>query len=698
MEKIWVLFGLMTVLAAIAAFSLAALARMRRIKSGLEIEQGRMLDAIEALDDRVWEMAASEALHRSLVESLGDLVVRRNSAGRILYANAAYAALLGISVEATRGHCLEPLVLAVTPGQQQPDGTRLFDELIQTDSGEKRWIAWIETPVSLEGDSTVRQRVGRDVSGRVAAERLQEEARAKAESASEAKSRFLATVSHEFRTPLNGILGMSDLLNDTRLEPEQVAYVRALQSSGKALLSLVDEILDLTKVEAGKIELARQAFDPAHLIEDVVELMAPRAQTRGLDIAAFVAADLPSQFMGDEERIRQILVNLLGNAIKFTASGGVALHARAIAAAGTITGLEIKVEDTGSGIPADRLDAIFLEFEQASTETSRRHGGTGLGLAIVRRLAEAMGGRATVESCENKGSVFTVTLPLAATAENRPMESGAETLSGQHILIISDSPFTAPAMAAIARAAQASVTLSHADGAKPLLAGQPWDAVIIDYAIGAVPAGELRLAAAEAGHRKVLVALSPQERRLLGRPVDAGFTGHLVRPVRVRSLMDRLLPQAPTIAVAPLERPHPQASGLRILVAEDNEINALIVLKTLERHGSHAVWARDGNEALALAEASMNGAAAPFDLVLMDVRMPHMDGLEATAKIRMAERQAGNMRRLPVIGISANVAAEDVAEAKASGMDDCLPKPLDRERLFQWLAKVLAAKPAQDAA
>ncbi len=441
---------------ALAVFCIAGwlvLDRARRKAAELARQNRALIGELERVDDRVWELAASEALHRSLVETLGDLVVRRAGDGRILYANAGYAGLLARAPESLRGLSLQPHVLAATGAQTGPNGSLIQDELIALPSGEQRWISWIETSVALDGDPMARQRVGRDVTGRVATERLLDEARARAESASEAKSRFLATVSHEFRTPLNGILGTADLLGDTRLDPEQRAYLKALQTSGRALLGLVDEILDLTRVEAGKLELMPAPFDPARLAEDVAELMAPRAHAKGLDIAAFVAAGMPAKLVGDEERIRQILVNLVGNAVKFTQSGGVALRV----AYQPETGLSITVEDTGPGVAPERQEAIFLEFEQEDASTNRAHGGTGLGLAIVRRLADAMGGIVTLASAPGQGARFTVILPLPVAEKSSP---AGTTLHGRRIAIVAASRFTAEAMAEAARSAGAEVRLS----------------------------------------------------------------------------------------------------------------------------------------------------------------------------------------------------------------------------------------------
>ncbi len=610
---------------ALAVFCIAGwlvLDRARRKAAEFARQNRALIGELERVDDRVWELAASEALHRSLVETLGDLVVRRAGDGRILYANAGYAGLLARAPESLRGLSLQPHVLAATGVQTGPNGSLIQDELIALPSGEQRWISWIETSVALDGDPMARQRVGRDVTGRVATERLLDEARARAESASEAKSRFLATVSHEFRTPLNGILGTADLLGDTRLDPEQRAYLKALQTSGRALLGLVDEILDLTRVEAGKLELMPAPFDPARLAEDVAELMAPRAHAKGLDIAAFVAAGMPAKLVGDEERIRQILVNLVGNAVKFTQSGGVALRV----AHQPETGLSITVEDTGPGVAPERQEAIFLEFEQEDASTNRAHGGTGLGLAIVRRLADAMGGAVALASAPGQGARFTVTLPLPVAEQSA---LATLPLQGRRIAIVAEGRFTAEAMAEAARSAGAEVRLSGdwagiatagwTAGAKQAAKGP--DSVIIDYALGAEPAQAILHAARAAGVREALVLISPQERRALGRPTDAGFSGHLVKPVRARSLLDRLAGQT-RVAEAVMADAAPQgAAGVRVLLAEDNEINAMIATRMLERAGAQVIWAQDG--AVALREATSGLAeGAGFDLILMDVRMP----------------------------------------------------------------------------
>ncbi|AMJ62569.1 ATP-binding protein [Bosea sp. PAMC 26642] len=679
-----------TLVAGLACLSVLSLLRRRAaiMRQATELTQN-----LESLNDRLWTLADSEERYRSLIEAQGDLIVRRDE-GRIVYANAGYAALLGLDPETVIGSTLLPRQIAVRPADLSADGARVFDECLAAPDGE-RWISWVETVVPVALGKTVLQRVGRDISARIASEQELVEARARAEGASEAKSRFLATVSHEFRTPLNGILGMADLLNDTRLDPEQATYVRALRTSGEALLGLVDDILDFAKVEAGKLELAHVRFDLGQLVETVSELMAPRAQAKGIEIATSWAPDLPTAFLGDPDRVRQILLNLVGNAIKFTEQGGVGIR---IAWAGEA--IAITVADTGPGIPETRLKAIFEEFEQAESSAARRHDGTGLGLAIVRRLARLMGGEVDVESTLGEGARFRVLLPLTAAPESKA--PALPDWSGKRVLIVSAAAFGARYIAEIVEAA-GGATLLTADPAEAydlLKSGERFDAALIDQALGGTQARELAQAAREAQVSECLVVLSPFERRQFGPPREAGFTGFLVKPVRARSLYERLSPSPPrgvTGALPAIEATpalSTNAPRLNVLVAEDNEINALLATRTLERLGCAATWVRDGREAVALVEAGFAGKGPAFDLILLDIRMPELDGLGAARAIRALEVATGRTTPVPLLAVSANVASEDKRAALASGMNDCLAKPLDRDALRRWIDH-LAHGPAQ---
>ncbi|QEL23820.1 response regulator [Bosea sp. F3-2] len=672
-----------------AALALCVLvARLLFQRGQLRRQVAALLRDTENLNDRLWNLADSEERYRSLIEAQGDLIVRRDGA-RIVYANRAYATLFGASETDLVGSKMQLPQLANRPAQLLESGARSFDECLATYEGE-RWISWVETAVPGNGGRTLIQRVGRDISARIAGEDALVEARARAEAASEAKSRFLATVSHEFRTPLNGILGMADLLTDTGPDAEQATYIAALRTSGEALLALVDDILDFAKVEAGKLELVEEPFDLVQLVETVAELVAPRAQAKGIELAAHIAPDLPTRLIGDRDRLRQILLNLVGNAVKFTEAGGVGLDLRQSGA-----DIEITVADTGPGIPADRLDDIFAEFEQVEHGAGMRQSGAGLGLAIVRRLVGLMGGEVRAESRLGEGATFRVTLPLAAAADAaRP---GIPHWPHQHVLLVSPAPFAARFLAEAIRATGAAVSVATTiEAARVKLIGEALPtAVLIDHALGDMPAKDLAAAVVAAGIRDCLILLTPLERRQFGAPQAAGFSGFLIKPVRTRSLYERLgagfphmLPAMSEIANAAAPARNLPGTGLHVLVAEDNEINALLVVRTLERFGCIAFWARDGREALQRVEASFTGAAPPLALALLDVRMPVMTGLDCARAVRALERRLGRASALPLVAVTANVAEADREAALAAGMDDCLAKPLERAALLRWLERL----------
>ena len=368
----------------------------------------------EALADRNWELKEAEERARSLFESQGDLIVLRDAEGRITFVNDAYCELAQTAAQRADRQplCARRCSSRATP-RWRPNGTRIHDQKIATPLGP-RWIAWREGLVRSDaGQPAEMQCVGRDVTDRTETERALGDARDQADAANRAKSRFLAMASHEIRTPLNGIIGMSGLLLDTPLTPEQMTYAKAVKTSGDALLSLIEELLDYSKIEAGKIDLEHRPFALAALIEDITELLAPRAQARKLEIAAYVDERLPMEVVGDAARLRQVLLNLAGNAIKFTSTGGVALIVEPGIWPDEISFL---VRDTGIGIAPEAQQRIFREFEQADERIARSYGGTGLGLSISERIVKRMGGRITLESQPGIGSTFEVSVPLAASA------------------------------------------------------------------------------------------------------------------------------------------------------------------------------------------------------------------------------------------------------------------------------------------
>jgi signal transduction histidine kinase/CheY-like chemotaxis protein len=505
-------------------------------------------------------------------------------------------------------------------------------------------------------------------------------ARDRAEAASEAKSRFLATVSHEVRTPLNGILGLADLLGSLPLDREAASYVEGIRASGLALGGLIDEILDFSRIESGRLELEDVAFDLHPLVEGVVELLAPRAQGKGVEIASLVVPGTPARLRGDPARLRQILINLAGNAIKFTDKGGVGLRV-ARDDAGLI---RFAIEDTGCGIPADRQAAIFDEFEQGDSTRSR--GGAGLGLAISQRLAQGMGGALALVRSSPAGSLFDLALPLAVEA-TAPPERQPNPLT---ILVVACSPFEAPFLAE--RLAAAGARVLRADGEAEALTHLrgplAFQAAIIDCALGEEAATRIAGAAHQAGVARALVMLSPFERRSLAPSAWRAFDGWLVKPVRDASL-HHCLAESSEAAASPAPggaTAAPRLDGIRVLVAEDNDINALIVTRQLERHGAAVTRVTDGQRALDAIEQA-RAAGPPFDAALLDIRMPVVDGLETMRRLRRAEDN-GRLPHLPVAAISADVFAGDQQAAISVGFDLFLVKPVDPPRLIAAIARI----------
>ncbi|MBY0532425.1 MAG: response regulator [Xanthobacteraceae bacterium] len=652
---------------------------LNRRSVSLHEKADRLESEVEERDDKIWALEERLAHLTALVDGQDDLVLREDEYGRITHASAAVCALAGKELKDILGKPLKLSVLHAGARTQMQDGTRICDQEIATSSGP-RWISWKEASVrGSDGTIIEVQRTGRDITARVATEFALEDAREQAEAASRAKSRFLAVVSHEVRTPLNGILGMTHLLIETPLSQEQQTYTRAVKSSGEALLGLIEEILDFSKIEAGRIELEEAPFDLAELITDVVELLSPRAQAKSIEIAAQFSADLPRTVSGDASRLRQVLLNLAGNAVKFTDQGGVAVVVEK-------TGEKIKfsVRDTGPGIDADAQSRIFEEFEQGDGTLARKHGGTGLGLAIASRIVERMSGEIALSSANDGGAEFRFAIELP-TVEGG--DAAAPDFSNTDILILSPSPVVGPLLMKQLEQWNARVAIADSRAlAEALSPERHWNHCIIDRAFGHEESLALfEIAKANAAHCHIL--LTPAERRELPSLNAKGLSSYLIKPVRAQSLAVRLLdPAADSAAIDVSPEKFEIASGkdgLSVLVAEDNDINALLVQALLARMGHRVTVVADGAVAVN-AVASAHTMGAPYDVVLMDLHLPGMDGLEATRRIRAFGGASG---KIPVIALTANAFAEDRANCLAAGMNGFVVKPVDRRRLELALAE-----------
>ena len=655
------------------------IARIRRMKAELRELETRLDEAA----DRNWEIRETQERTASFLEAQDDVIVRRDANGAISYVNDAYCALAGRGREDLVASTFTLPVLEQSETTVMADGARACDQKIAAIDGA-RWIAWREVTVRADGPSEM-QSVGRDVTDRVLTERALAVARDQAEAANRAKSRFLTMVSHEIRTPLNGILGMADLLGDTALTPEQTTYLKAVKTSGETLLSLIEEVLDFSKIEAGRLDLAVRPFLLASFVEEVVELLGPRAQEKGLEIGCYVDERLPARVVGDAARLRQVLFNLAGNAIKFTEKGGVSIVVEPAAQPDMIS---IAVSDTGIGISLQDQARIFLEFEQADGSSTRKFGGTGLGLTISNRIVESMGGSIAVESAPGQGSTFRVAVALPSADEAGLPALAVPDPSGGDILIVAPALTEASLIARhLQRWGAHTKIVPDEKVAAAILPERIWSALLVDHVLGTEASRELARAAASVPQRIVLV--TPAMRTELAALKDAGFTGYLIKPVRAASLAARLSTNDGFESGGMSEGAEPPSTahaggGLSILVAEDNDINALLTRALLIKLGHHPTVAANGAAAVDCWVAARAGHA-PFDRILMDLHMPGMDGLEAARRIRANEAEIG-APRTPILALTANASAEDREACLAAGMDGFLVKPLDRERLAAALA------------
>ncbi|HLF83054.1 MAG TPA: PAS domain S-box protein [Blastocatellia bacterium] len=683
-------------------------------KDGRRIDVETLADEIEYQGQPAWISIVRDITERKQIEkevtmlahavrSIQECVSVTDNEEVVLFVNDAFLRTYGYERHEVIGNCMLDLVRpqnnAANVGVEMPPrhlSRRWEGELVnRRKDGTEFPIHLSASPIQDDSGQTIALAgVAQDITDqRHAIEELQK-AKEAAESASSAKSEFLANMSHEIRTPMNGIIGMTELALDTDLTPEQREYLRLVKLSADSLLGVINDILDFSKIEAGKLELDFDEFNLQDSVDEVMKALGVRADQKGLELAYYLRPGVPDLIVGDLGRLRQILVNLVGNAIKFTERGEVIVRVEVETQTNEEIALHFGVRDTGIGIPREKQTMIFESFTQADGSTTRKYGGTGLGLAISCQLVHMMGGRIWVESPVDlpggeagSGSMFHFTarfgIPRRPLTDAHPLEDS--TLTGLPVLVVDDNATNRRILevqltnwemrpATAEGAGFALNAIRHAEAA-----GSPFKLALVDYHMpgmdGLALAEQIRMLPMGGDLKIIMMSSSLHQNQ--ARQRSLGIDASLVKPVKAADLLSVI--KAVLSTDARLQAPPRQAAlktenPLRVLVAEDSRVNQKLIKRLLEKWGHAPVIAQDGKEALALLDTGK------FDLVLMDLQMPEINGFEATAAIRQKERAAG--AHMPIIALTAHALKGDRERCLEAGMDDYLSKPIEAQKLF----------------